>query len=151
GQGAAPGILVVVDQHVSGRTPGDAVLGRDQLRIFRFQLAREVLGECPDLLLKRPALNRDIDVDAARTSRFGVTRNLPARERSAHAERRLAHLVEAGAGNGVEIEVQIIGAVYVVAAGVPGIEIDAAEIHYPEQRSQVLHDGKVDDVARGVL
>jgi hypothetical protein len=64
---------------------------------------------------------------------------------------RLAHTAEVGAGYRIEIEVDVIGPIHVVASGIPGIEIDAAEIHEPQKRGKVLNDGKVDYVPGGVL
>ena len=46
---------------------------------------------------------------------------------------------------------QIIGPIDIIAAGIPRVEIDAAEVHNPQQRRQVLDDGKADHVARAVL
>ena len=72
-------------------------------------------------------------------------------ERIAQQEGRLPHPVEGGAGHGVQIEVQIVGAVDVVAARIPLVQVDAAEVDHPQERRQILHDGKVDHTARGVL
>src|SRR5581483_9620007 len=50
-----------------------------------------------------------------------------------------------------QIEMQVIGAVYVIAARIPRIEIDAAEIDDPEQGTEILDDGEIDDAFRGML
>ena len=46
----------------------------------------------------------------------------------------------------IEIEVDVIGAIDVVAARVPLVKIDAAEIDDPHQRRDILNHRKVDDV-----
>ena len=46
---------------------------------------------------------------------------------------------------------QVVGAVDVVAARVPLVEIDAAEVDDPEQRREILDDREVDDAPRRVL
>jgi hypothetical protein len=72
-------------------------------------------------------------------------------ERVAHEERGLAHRLERSPRNRIKIEVQIVGTIDVVAACVPWVQIDAAEVHDPQQRREILHHGKIDDVARRVL
>jgi hypothetical protein len=42
--------------------------------------------------------------------------------------------------------VKIVRAIVVVAAAVPRVEIDTAEVDHPEQRSEIVDDGEVDDV-----
>ena len=54
----------------------------------------------------------------------------------------LAHLVERGARAGIEIEVQVVGPVDVVAARVPLVQVDAAEVDDPQQRGQSWIIGK---------
>ena len=41
---------------------------------------------------------------------------------------------------GIEVEVQVVRPIDVVAARVPLVEVDAAEVDDPEQRREVLHD-----------
>ena len=53
-------------------------------------------------------------------------------------------------GHRVEVEVQVVGPIDVVAARVPRVEVDAAEVDEPEQRRQVLDDREVDHAARAV-
>ena len=45
----------------------------------------------------------------------------------------------------------VVGPVDVVAPRVPLVQVDAAEIHHPEQRGEILDHGEVDDVGRLVL
>ena len=52
---------------------------------------------------------------------------------------------------GIEIEVQVVRPVDIVAAGVPLIEIDAAEIDHPQQRRQVVDHREVHDFAVAVI
>ena len=59
--------------------------------------------------------------------------------------------VEARAVAGIEIEVQVVGAIDVVAVGVPLIQVDAPEIDDPEQRRQVVDDREVDDALGTVV
>src|SRR5213078_1971445 len=51
----------------------------------------------------------------------------------------------------IEIKVQIVRTIDIVTARVPLIKVDATEIDDPEQRGQILNDGKVDNVAGAVL
>ena len=41
---------------------------------------------------------------------------------------------------GIEVEVQIVGPIDVVAARIPLVQVDAPEVDDPEQRREVLHD-----------
>src|SRR5881394_2095163 len=59
-------------------------------------------------------------------------------------ERCFAHLVEPGIGYWVEIEMEIIGSVNVVAPGIPWVKINATEVDNPKQGCQVTHDGEID-------
>ena len=45
---------------------------------------------------------------------------------------------------------QVVGAIDIVTAGIPGIEIDATKIDEPQQRRQILDDRERDDIARPV-
>ena len=46
---------------------------------------------------------------------------------------------------------EVVGTIHVVAAGVPRVEVDAAQVDHPQQACQVLDDREIDDVPRGVL
>ena len=109
---------------------------------------RELLRELPDLLLRRPAHDRDVDVDAARAGRLRERRHPELLEGLVHRERGLAHRRERRARHRIEVEVHVVRAVDVVAARVPGVQIDAAEVHDPEERGEVLDHREVDDLAR---
>ena len=148
---SAPRILVVVHEHASARSLRNAVLGRDQLGRARLHHARELLGERPDLLLQRAAHDRHVDVNPARSRGLRERRHAERFERLAHEQRGVAHAREAGAHHGIEIEVQVVRTIHVVAARIPLIEIDAAEVDHPEQRREILHHRKVDDASRSVL
>ena len=80
---AAPGVLVVVDQHAAARTLGDAVLGRDERRVAARQLLRQRLGKRPHLLLQRAAHDRHVDVQPLRSGRLHERRHLQRVERLA--------------------------------------------------------------------
>ena len=41
---------------------------------------------------------------------------------------------------------EIVGEVCVLAGGVPGVEVDAAEVDYPEEAREVLNDRKIHDI-----
>ena len=43
---------------------------------------------------------------------------------------------------------QVVGPIDVVAARIPRVQIDAAEVDDPQQRGEAVNDGEVDDVAR---
>ncbi len=65
--------------------------------------------------------------------------------------RHLQDLREGRALDGVQVEVQVVRPVDVVAARVPLVQVDAAEVHHPQERGEVLDHRELDDVARGVL
>src|SRR5947207_5318592 len=66
-------------------------------------------------------------------------------------QRGFANTFESRAFNGIQIEVQVIRSVHVVATGVPWIEIDAAEIDDPKQRRKIAHDWKINDAGGGMF
>ena len=53
-------------------------------------------------------------------------------------------------GAGIEIEMKIIRPIDIVAARVPLVEVDAAEVDHPQQRGDILNHREIDDVARVV-
>ena len=125
GQGAAPGVLVVIDEHASFGALGDPVLRGDELGMEPFHALGKLLGEGPDLLLGGAAHDGDVKVYAAGAGGFGKIGNVELIECLMNKQGRFAYLAEGGL-DGIEIEVQIIRPLNVVAAGVPGIQIDAA-------------------------
>ena len=97
------------------------------------------LGKAPNLLLYRAADDSDVDVDSLRPAGLGQRGHSQVLERVANDDGGLKHPVEPGALHRVEIEMEIVGTVDIVTACVPGIEIDAAEVHHPEQRFMKNH------------
>ena len=97
-----------------------------------------------------PGRGRSARRRACRSSRWSSPAAVmpSAVEGVAHDQRGLAHPGERRAGTGIEIEVQMVGPVGVVAARVPRVEVDAAQVHDPEERGEVLHHGKGDQVGR---
>jgi len=63
----------------------------------------------------------------------------------------VADTIEVSSRARVEIEMKKVGTVNIVAAGVPGVEIDAPEVDDPEKGREVLHDRKINDVPRVVF
>ncbi len=49
------------------------------------------------------------------------------------ANDEINHLVEIRAGNGVEIKMQIVRAVYIVTTRIPLIQVDATKIDHPQK------------------
>ena len=136
GQRAAPGVLVVVDQHAAGRPLRDPVLGGHQVGLGGGQRLGERLGHRPHLLLGR-ARARWARRRGRRASRWSWRSSACPGRRGPRAGTGPSRApVEGGALDGVEIEVQVVRAVGVVAARVPGVEVDAAEVHHPEQRER---------------
>src|SRR6266446_7383088 len=149
-QRAAPRVLVVVEQDARGRTARHLVLGRHEARVSAGELQRDRLGRHPHVLLRRPPHDRHVDVQALRARRLDVVRHPEAAQRLVDDERGLQHLCERR-GAGIEVEVEIVGPIDVVAARVPLVEIDAAQVDEPQQRRHVLDDREPDDVAGVVL
>ena len=80
-----------------------------------------------------------------------MTRHVEPLERVAHDERRLPHLIERRLLAGIEVEVHVVGPVDVVAACVPLVQIDAPEVHHPQEGREILDHREVDDVFRRVV
>src|ERR1700735_535858 len=112
---------------------------------------RESFGESPNLFLERAALNGNVDVDSAGTCGFCVTGYFQGIERVANNQRRLENSFEFCPFNRIEIKLQKIGTVNIVAARVPGIQVNAAKIHNPHERRNVLDHREVDHISRAVL
>ena len=87
---------------------------------------------------------------AFRAGRLRIRRHAERRQCVTNDERRGANVVERCRRHRIEVEVQVIGAVDVVAARVPRIEIDAAEVDEPKERREILHDRKGNDIARSM-
>ena len=90
-------------------------------------------------------------MDAAAPGRFRIRRHAQVPQRLVDGVRGLDHLREADLLAGIEVEVQVIGPIDVVAARIPFVQVDAAQIHDPEQRGQVVDHRKVDHVPGRVL
>src|SRR5688572_7823039 len=147
GERSTPGVLVVVDEYAAYGSLRDAVFGGDQRGAQLRHVLRELLREAPDLFLRRAANDADVDVDAFRAGGLRERLHAEAFERGAHEKRSLAHRLERRAWNRVEVEVQVIRTIDVVATRVPLIQVDASQVHEPEQRGEILHHWKVNDVA----
>jgi hypothetical protein len=67
-----------------------------------------------------------------------------------HEARHFTDPLEIRADHRIQIEVQEIGPVIVIAAGIPGVQIDTTQIDQPEQAGEVLGQRKLDHVAAPV-
>ena len=57
-----------------------------------------------------------------------------------HNERDLTDDIEPNAGGGIKVDAEFIGVIDVISADGPGIEVDTAEVHRPDQvRRFVAH------------
>ena len=79
-------------------------------------------------------------MNTARAGCLGVARDVNFGERVTNDQRRLTHLSERSAGRRVEIKVQVIGAIHIIAARIPRIEIDTTQVHDPRQPGRIVHD-----------
>ena len=155
GQGPAPGVLVVVDEHAPFRPVRDPVLRGDERRGAARPGPRRSAWRTP-----RPpsasARARWARRRGCRASPWSWRRRAcpgPAgrlRTMSA-ASRTRANGTGGLALDRIEVEVHVVRPVHVVAARVPLVEVDAAEVDHPQERGQVLDHREVDDVARLVL
>ena len=82
-------------------------------------------------MLRGTPTDRDIDVHPFTACRLDIRRHTERNENIAHDERRFSHALERRIER-IQIEVQIIGTVGIVARRVPGIEVDAAEVNDPQ-------------------
>src|SRR6185436_3452333 len=114
------------------------VLRRNEFRMTRSNRLRKLFCKCPDLLLQRPAHDRHINVDTARAASFGIALDLQRIERLADDTGCLEHLLEPGVWDWIEIEVQIVRPVEIVTPRVPRVQINAAEVHDPQKRGDIL-------------
>jgi hypothetical protein len=90
-------------------------------------------------------------VHPLRTGRLRQHGHLQRLERVADDQGGLDDFLERGAVTGVEVEMQVVGRIDVVARGVPLVQVDAPEVHHPQQRCLVLDHREVDDVAVAVI
>ena len=86
-----------------------------------------------------------------RAGRLRVDRHVQPRERLVQDERALDHLREGDAVARIEVEVEVVGPIDVVAAGIPLVQVDASQVDHPEEGREVLDDREVDHVARRML
>src|SRR5579864_2718665 len=91
------------------------------------------LREAPNLFLNGPAFDRDVDVNAVRAGRLRVggyadLGKSVANGNRGFADARKRRRAARAVLDRVEIEVQDVRPVDVVAVRVPGVEIDAAEV-----------------------
>ena len=129
-----PRVLLVVNDDASLGSRGDPIADGHELRVSRGQLGRQRLRKGMDDVLKRAAFQRDVHVEPTRACGLHIRLHAERRQRIAHDQPALACLFECRALTWVEIEMQIVRPVYIVAAGVPLIEIDAPEVDQPQQR-----------------
>src|SRR5947207_11704866 len=109
-----------------------------------FKRLSKFLGKGPNLLLLWAANDRHINVNAARTRRFGQAGDFQSVQPVADQQRDVAYTVEIGTFNRVQVKMQVIGSMDVIATRIPGVEVDAAQIDNPQERGEVAHDGKID-------
>src|SRR5262249_10454123 len=124
-----------------GQDPG--ILGRD--------LPRECFRKHPHVVLQRTACDRNVNMQSARTRGLNVTRHLQLVEASADQEGSLDDPAERRRSHRIEIEMQEVGPMDIIAPGIPRIEVYAAQINYPQQRCQVTDNRKADYVSGGML
>jgi hypothetical protein len=72
-------------------------------------------------------------------------------QRVAHDQSALAHLREGRAVTRVEVEVHVVRTIDVVALRVPLVQVDAPQVHHPQERGQIVNHREVDDVAVAVI
>jgi hypothetical protein len=90
-------------------------------------------------------------VDALGAAGFHQRRNVEPLKGLADQQRDLTNPIEIRARHRIQIEMHVVRPVHVVAAGVPLVQVDAAQVHEPQQRSEVLDHREVDDVSAFVL
>ena len=116
------------------------MLGRAPLH-----LARERQRRAPHLVEAPAPLDAHVDVHAARARRLGPAAQAVLVEHVAHDQRHAPHVVPATPGPGIEIDAQLVGMLEVVGAHRVRVQVDAAEVHDPQELRRVAHD----DLARG--
>src|SRR5437867_3360401 len=102
-----------------------------------FHALRKLLCESPNFFLRWPTNDGHIDMYPAGASRLGEIWHLDRIKSLMHQQRRFTNLGKRGALYRVQVEVQIVGTIYIVAARVPRIQINTAEVHEPKQRREI--------------
>ncbi len=140
---AVLGVLVVVEE--------DAValllppLARRLLGKAPLDLARDGQSRAPHLVEGPAPLDPHVDVHAARSGGLRPAAEAVLIENVAHGEGHDADVLEGDAGRRVEIDAKLVGVVEVVRAHRVRVQVDAAEVHDPEELRRVAHD----DLPRG--
>src|SRR6185369_6466059 len=98
----------------------------------------------PHLLLRWPALDRNVDMNSLRTRSLHEARYLQRIEPQLKKQRRFTHLLKRRIRHWIEIEMHVIRAIDVVTLCIPLVKIDATEVDYPHQRRYILNHRKVD-------
>ena len=86
-------------------------------------------------------------MDAFRPRSFRVAFHPQIGKSIADLERRVQHLCEGRARDRVQVKVQIVGTVHIIAFGIPLIQIDASQVDDPQEAGEIVDDREVDDVA----
>ncbi len=102
-------------------------------------------GELPHRIEAVASRDRHEHVDPAGAARLRHGLELQDVERLLHERRDLDHLLEAGPLGRVEVEHHPVGPLGAVGARCPGVHVDAAHVHHPEEGELVVDEGVVDD------
>ena len=120
--------------------------GRDEPRVVRLEAARHQLGQLVRLGVRVAARDRHEDVDAVGAARLHVRAQLEAVERFTNEVGDANRLHEAVPRlRRVEVEDDIVRAVRLVDARVPGVHVDAVHLHHPHGRRGLVHEREVDE------
>src|SRR5207244_3159626 len=123
---------------------GHAPRGRRDLLVAdaALDLLRQRLREAADLREEQLRFDRRQDVEPRRARGLGVRGEAELVHHLAHDERDLPDIRPLSVRSRVEIDQQIVGPLDVLNAGVPGVQLDAAEVDDPREGSGVVDHGE---------
>src|SRR5207248_8810536 len=96
-------------------------------------LLGDALRESPYVRKPELGLDRDEDVQSRRTRRLRIESETQAVQHLAHDTGDHAHVLPLAVRGRVEVDQHVIGSLDVVYTGVPGVQLDTAEVDYPCQ------------------
>src|SRR6202021_3397597 len=107
------------------------------------------LGKRPYFFLRGATNNGNVNVNSARSGRLCVTHDVNFGQGVSDNQGRLAHESERSTRCRIEIEMQVVGPFDIIAARVPGIQVNTSQVHDPQKRRRILHTWKADHFSGG--
>ena len=133
-------VLVRVDQHTA--PPRLRPFRRCETRMGAHDRTGDNLGEPACVRVGRATVERHEHVEALATRGFRKRSQAQRVEELPQDERDLDRLRPRHLGRRIEVEEDEVRPVRAIDTRVPGVHVDAAHVHHPEQRELVVDDRK---------